>query len=143
MAASAADIAKRWVQNTAASTGRYTEGVNAVQVAPGEQAAAASDRWRNGVNRAAADGSFERGCRSVSLSDWKKVTVEKGAARLATGAQAAAPKMERFMRAFLPLQEQMSAQIAAMPRGTVADSIARSTAAIQFNAALKGKLSGS
>ena len=137
--ANATETTKKWASRMAGATTAYSEGVDRVQVAPGEQAAMAAPRWRDGVNRAASDGSYERGCRSVSLQDWKKSAKEKGAARLSTGAQAAVPKVQSFNNFWQPQMEQMSSNVQSMPKGTLADSLARSQASIQFAAALKGK----
>jgi hypothetical protein len=74
----------------------------------------------------------------VTLDDWKKA-MDKGISRVAGGAEAALPKMEEFMKDFLPYVEEGAAQVRAMPNLTLEDSIARSAAMIRHNANYKKK----
>lgn len=92
-----AQAAEKWRRNTAAAADAYKEGVDSVDTAPGEQAAAAVDRYAEGVMQAVQDGRYVEGVRSVSLSEWKDAAKNKGAARLASGAQAAKPKTQAAM----------------------------------------------
>lgn len=130
MPLSAAAVAKQWADRMQAAGQKMTDGVNNVTTSPTELAAQAKDRWIQGVTKAAADGKFEDGLRSVTLSDWKEAMIKKGVPNMQTGARAGQAKMERFLRDFLPFAEGVSQEIASMPKGTLQDSIARATAAI-------------
>lgn len=130
-------VAKLWSERMQAAGQKMKDGVNAVTSSPMEAAAAAKDRWIAGVNKAAQEGTFEDGLRSVSLAEWKQAMTEKGVANMQTGARASVPKVERFLRDFLPYAESVSEEIKSMPKGTLADSIARSTAAITKLAAFR------
>lgn len=134
-------VAQKWVNNTSAAGQALTDGVNAVTVAPGEKAAQAQDRYLSGVN--AAVGRWAANTRAVSLADWKNAMLTKGKARIASGVAAAQGKFADFMTTWLPLQEQLRQRIAAMPKGTLADSQNRAAAAIAFNAAYSKRLPGS
>jgi len=79
---------------------KYTTGVNAVKVAPGQAAAAASALWA--ANVAAAVNKFAANSAKISLQSWQSSAINKGAPRLGTGATAAQPKFQAFMTAFLP-----------------------------------------
>jgi hypothetical protein len=98
--ANATDAANNWVTGMSGATAKYTAGVNAVRVAPGQLAAAASGRWA--ANVAAAQPKFATNVAKVSLSAWQNAAATKGAPRLASGAQAAQPKMQTFMTNFIP-----------------------------------------
>lgn len=88
----AADVAQRWQTGFANAGPKWTAGINAVDRAPGIDAAAAKDRYVQGVN-ANAD-KFAANVSRVTLTEWKQQATTKGASRLASGAQAGAPKYQ-------------------------------------------------
>lgn len=94
------DAAQAWVTGMQGATTKYTAGVNAVKVAPGQLAAAASAVWA--ANVAAAVNKFATNSAKVTLSGWQNAAITKGAPRLGTGATAAQPKFAAFMTSFLP-----------------------------------------
>lgn len=94
------DAAQAWVTGMQGAGAKYTAGVQAVKVAPGQSAAAASGLWA--ANVAAAQQKFASNVAKVSLSDWQTAAATKGAPRLGTGATAAQPKFATFMGNFLP-----------------------------------------
>jgi hypothetical protein len=98
--ANATDAAQAWVAGMQSAGPKYTAGVNAVKVAPGQSAAAAAPLWASQV--AAAQQKFASNVAKVSLTDWQTAAINKGASRLGTGATAAQPKMATFMGKFLP-----------------------------------------
>lgn len=120
----AADAAAKWAQNLGAAGTAYTSGVQAVQTAPGQQAAAASDRYIAGVQ--ANVGKFKANVGAVSLADWQNAAVNKGAPRLATGATAAQPKMATVLGQLFPYIEQVRNSLP--QRGDLEQNIARSAA---------------
>lgn len=105
-------------------------GIAAVTESPGDKAAAAADRYAAGVAKAVETGRYAEGCRSVSLEEWKRLATEK-ASRIQQGVKEAEGKMVNFLAQLLPYAQQVKREIASMPKGTLADSIARSTAAIE------------
>jgi|SRR5579859_3109907 len=118
----AAEAAAKWAQALPASQGRYIAGVNAVTVAPGQLAARAAQTWA--TNTAAAVNKFARNSAAVSLQDWQSATANKGAQRLASGAQAAQPKMEAALSRLFPAIQQAVQQLP--PRGDIEANINRS-----------------
>jgi len=89
---SAADVANRWQQGFANAGPKWTAGINAVDRAPGIDAAAARDRYLQGVN--ANVDKFAANVAKVTLTEWKNAATTKGQSRLASGAQAGAPKYQ-------------------------------------------------
>lgn len=89
---SAADVATRWQQGFAAAGPKWAAGIQAVDTAPGVLAAAAKDRYVAGV-QASAD-RFATNVAKVDLGTWKTQSVNKGQARLASGAQAGQAKYQ-------------------------------------------------
>jgi len=96
----ATDAAAAWVTGMGSASTKYTAGVNAVKTAPGTLAAANASVWA--ANVAAAQAKFAKNVGAVSLQSWQQSAINKGAPRLASGAQAAQPKMAAFMGNFIP-----------------------------------------
>ena len=103
-----------------------------VTVAPGKSAALAKDLWLQKIS-ASAD-KWARRVSAVSLQDWQDAMINKGINRIASGTQAAIPKMTAFMTDFLPFVDQGVAAIKNMPKGNVEAGIARAAAMIRHNA---------
>lgn len=118
----AAEAAAKWATALPAAQQRYVEGVNAVTVAPGALAARAAPLWA--ANTAAAQAKYQKNSAAVSLQEWQQATANKGAQRLASGAQAAQPKVEQaFSRLFPAIQAAVNSL---PPRGDLESNINRS-----------------
>lgn len=94
------DAAAAWVTGMQGAGIKYTAGVNAVKVAPGQLAAAASGLWA--ANVAQAQPKFAANVAKVTLQQWQSAAATKGAPRLGTGATAAQAKFATFMASFIP-----------------------------------------
>lgn len=106
--------AQAWVTGMQGAGAKYTAGVQAVRTAPGQVAAARSDLWAQNV--ANSKNKFASNVAKVTLSEWQDKAINKGAARLGTGASAAQPKFAAFMSNFIP---KLSTVVAGLPaRGT-------------------------
>ena len=114
--------AAKWAQNLGAASQAYTAGVQAVQTAPGAQAAAASDRYIAGVQ--ANVQKFKANVGAVSLGEWQAAAVNKGAQRLASGATAAQDKVGNVFSQLFPFISQVRGSLG--PRGDLEQNIARS-----------------
>lgn len=119
-------IADRWASGLAGSTEKIKAGVMAVQVSPTAKAADAIDRQVAGVQAAAASGKTRAALLAVPLQSWQQSFLNKGVARISTGATAAKPKFAGFMQQFLPVLS--SAVQALPPRGDLEANIARQNA---------------
>lgn len=139
MALTPSQVAEKWARNLAGSAEQIRTAVGQVSVSPGEAAISQKQSYLDGVNRAFSDGTYERGLRSFTLQDWQRSMVEKGVPRIAGGATAAKPKVDSFMGQWLPLQDELSRRVAAMPKGSLQDAQARAAFAIQYNAGFRGK----
>ena len=118
----AATAAQTWAQNFGASGTKWATGVNSVTVAPGQLAARAKQLWL--TNTTAAADRFAANSAKVTLQDWQSTTVTKGQPRLASGAQAAVPKVEAaFAKLFPAIQNAVNAL---PPRGDIEANINRS-----------------
>jgi hypothetical protein len=117
-------VAQKWANRLASSTTEIKAGVQAVTVPPGQAAARAKTTWATNV--AAAKTKFARNVAGVSLQQWQTDTITKGIPRVATGAQAAIPKMTSVMQTLLPFITRVKAGLP--PRGTTAQNIQRAVA---------------
>lgn len=133
----AAQVATNWRNAMAGAGKKLTDGVNAVTEAPTAKAARRIDAMVAGVQRAAADGRIQRGLERVSLEDWKKAMLDKGAGRVAAGAAAAEPKMRAFMEEFLPHVQSGVNKLQSMPRGDIETNIARAVEMMRHNASFR------
>lgn len=130
-----AQVAQKWANNLGAATQHITAGVQAVQTAPGQAAAAKKALWLSRLQNSAD--KWARNVSRVSLEDWKAAMLNKGVQRISSGATAAVPKMTTFMTEFLPYVERGAQQVRAMPKGDLGASIARASAMIQHNAGFR------
>lgn len=124
---------QKWLTNIQNSTDRMTKGAQAVTESPGKRAAAQADKWLLRVQNAKQ--KFITNSARVTVDQWRDAYIKVGIPRVSQGAQAKQQKYTDAMADFLPYLQQGVAKIDAMPRLTLADSIARATAMIQHNAA--------
>jgi len=106
------DAANAWVTGMQGAGTKYTAGVNAVKIAPGQIAASRADLWAQQV--ANAKSKFASNVAKVSLAQWQEAAANKGAQRLGSGATAAQPKFAAFMSNFLP---KLSTIVSGLPQG--------------------------
>lgn len=99
--------------STAASDGTIESGIDAVTVSPGALAARAADTWATNV--VAAKPLFIANAGKVTLTDWQTSAKSKGLPRIASGAQAAQPKMVTVLTKLIPAIESIKGTLP--PRG--------------------------
>ena len=116
--------AQKWATAMGQATPAYTAGVQSVTVAPGAKAAAQQAVYIARVTEKAP--VWARNVAAVPLQTWINDTVTKGAPRLATGAAAAQPKVQAFMTALLPFEQNLLGTLP--PRGNIAQNQARMNA---------------
>jgi len=134
---SATEIADKWRRRAEASASDYQKGIERVSESPMEKAVAKKDKFKANLMKAIDDGKWEKGLKSVSLTDWKDSVAKKGVPNYATGIRASESKMEKFMTELIPYQETLQGVINRMPDITLNDSIARASAWIEGMAKFK------
>lgn len=130
----AAAAAQKWSQNFGAAGQAWANGIESVQVAPGQLAAAAQARYLSGVQQSAQ--KWATRVASVSLASWKSQAVSKGQSRLATGATTGMAKYQAAIQSVLEAEKSIIAGLP--PRGTVEQNIQRSS---QFQLAMHQQFS--
>ena len=131
------EAAEKWNRRTKGATADYTRGVQRVTEAPGAKAAAQAERYAEGVRRAVEEGKWQERVAAVSLGEWQSKAVNKGAPRIAAGVEEATSDMTKFMGELLPHIDSGQAQVNAMPKGSIEDSIARATTFMRHMASFK------
>lgn len=114
--------AQAWSSRLGGATQAYIDGVNGVNIAPGQLAANAKQLWA--TNTAAAVDRFAKNSLAVTKESWAQSAVNKGAPRLASGASQALPKMEAAFARLFPVIKSAVASLP--PRGTIEQNIERS-----------------
>lgn len=127
-----AAVANKWATRLSGATQAIIDGVNAVTVAPGTKAAAQVDVWLAKIT--ASRDKWVRNVSAVTLAQWQSAMTTKGVQRIATGAQAAIPKMTAFMAQWLPYEQAGVQALAATPRGTIDQNIQRAITMMRYNA---------
>lgn len=125
-------VANKWATRLSGATQAIIDGVNAVQTAPGQKAAAQVDVWLAKIT--ASRDKWVRNVSAVTLAQWQTAMTTKGVQRIATGAQAAIPKMTAFMAQWLPYEQAGVQALASTPRGTIDQNIQRAITMMRYNA---------
>lgn len=139
----AAKAVAKYLQSMASPTTaqNYKDGIAKVTDSPMAKAASAQSQALYAQNTAAAvsSGRMAAALNAVPLQRWKENASNKGAARLASGAQAAQQKMQSHFQTWGPRYDQVSQAVAALPKGGVVNAQARSALAIQMLMQFAGK----
>lgn len=119
----AAEAAQKWQTGFAGAGQAWQDGINGVQVSPGQLAVAAQARYLAGVQQNVNKWASNTG--SVTLAQWKAAALAKGPSRLASGATAGAAKYQARIGQVLDTAKTIIAALP--PRGTVEQNIQRSS----------------
>jgi hypothetical protein len=120
--------AQRWVAGAQAGAQKYTANVQATTKDPTALAIAQQQKLVLNFNAAVQSGHWQRKLSAVGAAGWKAAVAAKGAANFATGVTAAQTKYEQAIAPVLAIEATLQQQVDAMPKVTIADSIARAAA---------------
>lgn len=133
---------QKWSTNLNAAGPYIKSGVARVSTAPGQLAAAASDRMLAGVTASISNGTWQRNVSKVSLQDWQNAMVNKGIPRLQQGtAQAVATKGAKIDQLLSAVDAAASAANQ-LPKGGLEQGIARATTFMREMSARAPKRTG-
>lgn len=116
----------KWGRRLQAAGPDIQAGVNRVQRAPGQDAAAAADRMLLGVQQAIQDGTWQANVGKVTLQEWKDSMINKGVPRLAQGVTAAQKNGTAKIQELLSAVDAAAAAANALPKGSLEQNIQRS-----------------
>lgn len=111
-------FSEKWKTRVGQSGQAFKDGVNSVQTAPGQAAAAQKDVYLNNV-QASAD-KWAQNVASVSLQSWKQSTLDFGATAYTSSASKGVSKVNSFAQQFLP--HVSNAKQSLPPRGNDAQN---------------------
>lgn len=134
MAKSAAQMAGNWssaMQNPATAT-KYKQGITNTTVNPMAKAATpeAEALYLQRIQQAVASGRRSQKLQSTPVDRWKNNAVNVGAQSLSMGAQKAQDKVAQHFNKWQPIYQQMSDAAKALPKGGLANAMARVQAAV-------------
>lgn len=121
----------KWVTRLSGATQEIQAGIDRVTEAPGQKAAAKSQKWIQAIQ--ASQDKWKRNVAAVSLDQWKTLFKTVGVPRIAQGAQAKQVKFKNFFEQFLPHLEAGIAKVNSMPDTTFEERINRSVAMMRHN----------
>ena len=131
---SASTMAANWTKamSNPSTAANYVEGINSCQVNPMALAASpqAQQLYAQNTAAAVASGKMANALNAVPVSAWKDGAVKVGAQRFSSGAQKAQAKVTKFFTTWAPIYQQASAAAAALPKGGLANAMARVQASI-------------
>lgn len=110
-------IAQKWQRKAAAAAPDYSNGIANPREDWATKTAQSSQAWAAGVQRAAANNSFQSGVQEAGTEKWKRNAMQKGPARFAQGVQAAQQDYAQGVNKYLDVIE--STQLP--PRGPKGD----------------------
>lgn len=103
---SLAAIRDKWTRVTPGRTEDYKIGIQNPRRDWAEEAEAASDTYKAGVDAAHTKGLFQKGVRAAGTAKWKDKSLKKGPGRFAEGVYIAGPDYEK---GFAPYREAIQA----------------------------------
>jgi hypothetical protein len=124
MAKSLQEVMRKYQSGTANGQAAWLNAVESYEGNPMEEAAAAEERWETGVRKAAQEKKFSQRCRATPKEKWKANARAKQS-RYSEGTKQGVASMTAFMSEYLPMAQEASRAIKAMPKGTEADALAR------------------
>lgn len=122
------EYAEKWTRRTKAATQDLIKGVERVEVTPSAEAIKKKDKLRANLNESIDNGTWERRLAKHTKADWQRDMIQKGAPRVAGGADAAKNDMASFGAELLSFEQTAQAEVRAMPDMTLEDSKARAVA---------------
>jgi hypothetical protein len=125
---SASQITQKWVTNFGNAGTAMQQGVMAVNQAPGPKAAAAAQLWISRLQQSQTKWANRVG--AVTLGEWQTAMTTLGIPRAQQGVQEKQNKYLTFITQYMQFLQGALPSIQAMPKGTLAQGIARSTAMI-------------
>lgn len=120
-------VTDRWVSGATGAAQRYKDGVTNTQKDPTALAVQQVQKLQANFVQAITSGRWQRNLQAVGKAGWQAAVEAKGAANFSTGVQAARQKYMEKIAPVLAYEATLQQRVQAMPKTTLADSIARAT----------------
>ena len=135
----AAQWLQDWGTGLNGAAAKIKRGVSAVNVAPGQAAAAKEQKMLNNTVAALNSGKWSRNVAAVSLGSWQDAMTNKGLANISAGVQQAQKTKQAAITKMLAETDAAVAQVANMPTDTMEQRIAKANAYMRARADLAAK----
>jgi len=136
-------IAQKWARAMGSPQAQenYKSGIMSLTQSPTAAAATpeAEARYLSGIQNAVASGKRKAALLNVSLGQFQQAAITKGAPHLGTGASHAQQRYATKMQPYAAVYSQIQSQLAGMPKGGLANAVARSQVAMQALMAQAGR----
>lgn len=130
----AAQMASNWTQamGNPKTAQNYKDGINGCAVNPMALAATpeAQALYAQNTALAVSSGKMANRLNQTPVQTWKDNAVNVGAQRFQSGATKASAKVQKFFTTWAPIYAQASQAAKALPKGGIANAMARVQAAI-------------
>ena len=133
------NAATRWGNNLKAATAKIKEGVQAVETAPGADAAAAKAAWVAAMSSAEVQDRWAKNVAAVTKEQWQNAMINKGIPNIATGVNNAIPKVQTFLANLFASMQNVLDNLP-KSRATFQDRMSRVTQFLDAMHNLKGKI---
>lgn len=130
MALDPTQATNKWVSRMQAASAEITAGVQAVTEAPGIAAAKAANVWITRIQ--ASKAKWERNVAAVTLEQWKTAMIERGIPAINAGVTAKSGNYLAYAQKAYPYIATGVNHVKNMPKGTIAQSIARASYFIEY-----------
>jgi len=134
--------AQKWAARLTAAVEDIRRGVQKVTESPTAKAAEKKDKWIAELQRAAQEGRWELGLRSVTLDEWKNAMLSKGIARIPDGARTAQGKYAQIAESLYRYIEEGQRRVSTMPDTTLEQRIQRMVEFIRYMSQYKKPSAG-
>lgn len=116
---------EKYVRRTKNAVTDYKRGIQRVTESPGKKAVAQKDKMRQNLLEAIDSGHWERKTGAVTLEDWQKPSLEKGANNIAAGVDGAADKVEDYFTEQFQVLSSIQRDLQQMGTTTFQERMAR------------------
>ena len=128
-----------YIQGMGNAVTKYKQNVQNCTKNPMALAAQNLDKYLAKTQDAVASGRMAAALNETPVQDWKNGCIDKGSARLASGATAAKQKVAAHFAKWMPIYANVSATVRQMPNMTTEDAINRAATAIRMLKQAAGK----
>lgn len=132
----------KWGRRLSGASQDIQAGVQRVQTAPGQQAAASAQLMLQRLTESVQSGVWARQVGKVSLADWQASMINKAIPRIPQGVATAQKTKTANITALLSAVDNAAAAANALPKGGLEQSIARASAFMRSMSANAPKRTG-
>jgi|SaaInl7_150m_RNA_FD_contig_21_72560_length_815_multi_21_in_0_out_0_2 hypothetical protein len=139
MALTGQEVAEKYARNMQNASQDIIKGVETTQKSQSKNAIAAKDKMTQNFNAAMAANKYEEGLTKSGDDKWRRNLINKGVPKIAIGIQTNMPEIVEAMTKVVAVGEEVKRMTSAMPKNSMADSLARVQRSMEIQKAAYGK----